>query len=133
MLPEDAIREEIARNLGVSSRSDFALLREIGGDCAGAISIGDSKNASSGKYEELIEDKRLIESLKPLTGKPLLAGKKDVRLSIAGSQIKLPVIYSTNFSEIILWKIEKNLQFERKWQCSPNPFIWRIFGFWRLF
>ena len=93
LLPEDAVREEIARNLGVSSRSDFALLREIGGDCAGAISVGDSKNALSDKYEEQIAGERLIESLKPLTGKPLFAGEKDVRLSIAGSQRKLPIIY----------------------------------------
>lgn len=93
LLPEDTIREEVARNLGVSSRSDFALLREIGGDCAGAISVGDSKNASYEKYEERIEGKRLIESLKPLIGKPLFAGEKDVRLSIAGSQRKLPIIY----------------------------------------
>lgn len=93
LLPEDAVREEIARNLGVSSRSDFALLREIGGDCAGAISVGDSKNALSAKYEEQIVGERLIESLKPLTGKPLFAGEKDVRLSIAGSQRKLPIIY----------------------------------------
>nr|MCR5224583.1 type II toxin-antitoxin system HipA family toxin [Alphaproteobacteria bacterium] len=92
LLPEDAIREEIARNLGVSSRSDFALLREIGGDCAGAISVGDSKKVSSDKYEELIEGDRLLESLQPLTGKPLFAGEKDVRLSIAGSQRKLPII-----------------------------------------
>ena len=93
LLPEDAVREEIARNLGVSSRSDFALLREIGGDCAGAISVGDSKNALSAKYEEQIAGERLIESLKPLTGKPLFAGEKDIRLSIAGSQRKLPIIY----------------------------------------
>jgi len=93
LLPEDAVREEIARNLGVSSRSDFALLREIGGDCAGAISVGDSKNALSDKYEEQIAGERLIESLKPLTGKPLFAGEKDIRLSIAGSQRKLPIIY----------------------------------------
>lgn len=93
LLPEDAVREEIARNLGISSRSDFALLREIGGDCAGAISVGDSKNALSDKYEKQIAGERLIESLKPLTGKPLFAGEKDVRLSIAGSQRKLPIIY----------------------------------------
>lgn len=93
LLPEDAIREEIARNLGVSSRSDFALLREIGGDCAGAISVGDSYKISSEKYEKEIDDKQLLESLKPLTGKPLFAGEKDVRLSIAGSQRKLPIIY----------------------------------------
>jgi serine/threonine-protein kinase HipA len=93
LLPEGTVRDEIARNLGISARSDFALLREIGGDCAGAISIGSSQNESFGGYKELIEGKRLIEALSPLNGKPLLAGEKDVRLSIAGSQRKLPVIY----------------------------------------
>lgn len=93
LLPEDTIREEIARNLGVSARSDFALLREIGGDCAGAISVGDSNKEYSEKYEKEIYGKQLIEALKPLTGRPLFAGEKDVRLSIAGSQRKLPIVY----------------------------------------
>ena len=93
LLPEGIIRDEIARNLGVSSRSDFALLKAIGGDCAGAISVGSSTQISSEKYEELIEGQRLLDALKPLTGKPLFAGEKDVRLSIAGSQRKLPIIY----------------------------------------
>jgi HipA-like protein len=55
LLPEGIIRDEIARNLGVSSKSDFALLREIGGDCAGAISIGDSKEVPSDGYKELLK------------------------------------------------------------------------------
>ncbi|MDR2781864.1 MAG: type II toxin-antitoxin system HipA family toxin [Holosporaceae bacterium] len=93
LLPEGAIRDEIARNLGVSSKSDFALLREIGGDCAGAISVGGSKEASSNGYKELLKGERLIESLRPLNGRPLFAGEKDIRLSIAGSQRKLPVVY----------------------------------------
>jgi serine/threonine-protein kinase HipA len=93
LLPEGIIRDEIARNLGVSAKSDFALLREIGGDCAGAISIGDSKEASSNEYKELLKGERLIEALRPLNGRPLFAGEMDVRLSIAGSQRKLPVIY----------------------------------------
>jgi serine/threonine-protein kinase HipA len=93
LLPEGIIRDEIARNLGVSAKGDFALLREIGGDCAGAISIGDSKEASSDWYKELLNGEKLIEALRPLNGRPLFAGEKDVRLSIAGSQRKLPVIY----------------------------------------
>ncbi|MDR2781678.1 MAG: type II toxin-antitoxin system HipA family toxin [Holosporaceae bacterium] len=93
LLPEGEIRNEIARNLRVSVKNDFALLREIGGDCAGAITIGESKEKSLNAHNELLEGEKLIEALKPLNGKPLLAGEKDVRLSIAGSQRKLPVIY----------------------------------------
>lgn len=92
LLPEGNIRNEIARNLKVSARNEFAILKGIGGDCAGAISIGLSHEVSE-KYETQIEGKELIEALKSLNGKPLLAGEKDVRLSIAGSQRKLPVIY----------------------------------------
>jgi serine/threonine-protein kinase HipA len=95
LLPEGVIRDEIARNLGVSSKSDFVLLREIGGDCAGAINVGSgsAKNEPSDGYLEHLEGKKLLEALRPLNGKPLFAGESDVRLSIAGSQRKLPVIY----------------------------------------
>ncbi|GHU13519.1 putative kinase Y4mE [Alphaproteobacteria bacterium] len=93
LLPEGIIRDEIARNLGISARSDFALLREIGGDCAGALSIGSSKEEFSKGSKVLLEGQILIEALSSLKGKPLLAGEKDVRLSIAGAQRKLPVIY----------------------------------------
>lgn len=95
LLPEGDIRDEIARNLGISSRNDFALLEAMGGDCAGAISVGTSSpySAQIEAYEEQISDDKLLEALKPLNGKPLFAGEKEVRLSIAGSQRKLPVIY----------------------------------------
>lgn len=95
LLPEGDIRDEIARNLGISSRNDFALLEAMGGDCAGAISVGTSSpySAQIEAYEEQINDDKLLEALKPLNGKPLFAGEKEVRLSIAGSQRKLPIIY----------------------------------------
>ena len=36
VLPDESKREIIARNLGISARNDFAMLEQIGGECAGA-------------------------------------------------------------------------------------------------
>src|SRR5205807_10031829 len=36
ILPEESKREIIARNLGISARNDYAMLEQIGGECAGA-------------------------------------------------------------------------------------------------
>lgn len=92
LLPEDALREKIARNLGVSSRNDFALLKAIGGDCAGAITIGESDSLNKEHLEKLDISglKQIINSLKT---SPMLAGEKNIRLSLAGAQRKLPIIY----------------------------------------
>ena len=40
LLPEGAARQATARRLGVSVQNDVALLEALGGDCAGAVSIG---------------------------------------------------------------------------------------------
>jgi HipA-like protein len=39
LLPEEQNREIVARNLGITPRNDYAMLREIGGECAGAVSL----------------------------------------------------------------------------------------------
>jgi serine/threonine-protein kinase HipA len=39
LLPEDVARTQIARILKTDSRNTFALLKSIGADCAGAISV----------------------------------------------------------------------------------------------
>src|SRR5260370_36594348 len=39
ILPEESKREIIARNLHISARNDFAMLAEIGGECAGAVTF----------------------------------------------------------------------------------------------
>ncbi len=39
LLPESAVRSLIARKLGVSEKNDFVLLKLLGGECAGAITI----------------------------------------------------------------------------------------------
>jgi serine/threonine-protein kinase HipA len=35
ILPEESKREIIARNLAISARNDYAMLEQIGGECAG--------------------------------------------------------------------------------------------------
>jgi len=93
VLPEEGNRKHIARILQISERNDFAMLELIGGECAGAISFvqeGKSPADPEIKYRELKEDE-LAEVLRTLTKRPLLAGEKGVRLSLAGAQDKIAV------------------------------------------
>jgi len=95
LLPEEKIRAVIARNLGVSLNNDYGLLERIGGDCAGAVSlhsaIGDMQ-AEPGVYRQLSPDE-LNSIIAELPQRPLLAGEKGIRLSLAGAQKKLPIYY----------------------------------------
>ncbi len=95
LLPEEKIRAVIARNLGISLNNDFGLLERIGGDCAGAVSLF-QENANlqreHGRYRQLSPDE-LAAIIRELPQRPLLAGEKGIRLSLAGAQKKLPVFY----------------------------------------
>lgn len=92
LLPEAQIRKIIARRLGISARNDFVLLEKIGGECAGAVSVlpeGTSPQDVPG-YRELTKSD-LHKIVAELPGKPLMAGEKGIRLSLAGAQNKLPI------------------------------------------
>jgi serine/threonine-protein kinase HipA len=93
ILPEGDKREKIARNLGISARNDFAMLEQIGGECAGAVSFmpaGAPLPESDNKYRKLSESE-LAAIIQELPRRPLLAGKNGVRMSLAGAQDKLAV------------------------------------------
>jgi len=76
----------IARNLGISLNNDYGLLERIGGDCAGAVSLypenGEPKR-ELGRYRLLSPDE-LAAIIRELPQRPLLAGEKGLRLSLAG-------------------------------------------------
>ncbi|MBK8451691.1 MAG: HipA N-terminal domain-containing protein [Saprospiraceae bacterium] len=93
ILPEGEIREIIARNLGISQRNDFSMLERIGGECAGAITfLPPSQKLISNDYEyRTLSTEELGNILKELPNRPLMAGEKGVRLSLAGAQNKLAV------------------------------------------
>ena len=93
ILPEEKNRELVAKILGISARNDFAMLNELGGECAGAVSFlpaGSIPGDHDHTYQLLTEDE-IAAILKELPDRPLLAGKKDIRLSLAGAQTKLSV------------------------------------------
>lgn len=93
VLPEEQNREIIASILGISARNDFALLEQIGGECAGAVTFipaGLALPASKPEYRPL-DEAELAEILRELPLRPLMAGSKDIRLSLAGAQNKLAV------------------------------------------
>lgn len=94
ILPEAQKREIIAKNLGISAKNDFKFLELIGGECAGAISFlpeGSQRKDLDYDYHK-IDKSDLRAILLELPKRPLMAGKKAVRLSLAGAQDKLPVM-----------------------------------------
>ncbi len=95
LLPEEKIRTVISRNLGISPNNDYGLLERIGGDCAGAVSLypqSEDVSQEPGCYRQLTLDE-LGDIISDLPRRPLLAGEKGVRLSLAGAQKKLPVYF----------------------------------------
>ena len=94
LLPEGDIRTAIAKLKRVSERNTFALLEEIGGDCAGAISLwpeGEEPRKNEGYTA--VSDERLNKLLADMQKRPLLVIEDELRLSLAGAQEKLPVYY----------------------------------------
>ncbi len=97
LLPEGRIREAIAKRYGINQVSEFAMLEAIGRDCAGAVSAW-----PHGEYEvreskrEIIKSTELAEIIQTHKLPLLLADMKEVRLSLAGAQEKLALIYDDN-------------------------------------
>ncbi|MFN3229325.1 MAG: type II toxin-antitoxin system HipA family toxin [Asticcacaulis sp.] len=96
LLPEEAVLESVARKLGLSRTNDFQLLRALGGEVAGALSLW-PKGEVPPIYDEearkaALSDDELIALLDELPKRPFLAGEEGLRLSLAGAQAKLPVV-----------------------------------------
>ena len=93
ILPDESKREIVARNLGISARNDYAMLEQIGGECAGAVtfvSTGEKLPERNYGYRTL-SSQELGAMLKQLPKRPLLAGEEGIRLSLAGAQDKVAV------------------------------------------
>lgn len=91
LLPEEAVREQVAAYYRLSSSDTFSLLRAIGADCAGALSIlpQEERPRSPAEYKyRNIPVAELPKYLAALPLAPLGAGRQGVRLSLAGAQSK---------------------------------------------
>jgi len=105
ILPDEAPREQVARILGVSDRNDFALLERIGGECAGAVTLLPEDTpypTLADTRTRQLTQQELEQVVAELPRRPLLAGTEGVRLSLAGSQSKLPVVLHGSTVELPL-------------------------------
>ena len=96
LLPEGQMRRLIAQQFQVSRLNDFALLDHIGGECAGAVTFlepGQALPVPTGNGVQWLSDEDVVALLDELPHRPLLAGKNGLRLSLAGAQDKLPVVF----------------------------------------
>ncbi len=93
LLPEGAVRDHIVRDLKLPN-TDFDLLRAIGGECAGALSIlpVDQQPSGQRRYRPLTE--KDLADLVARRGQIYAVWPADERprLSLAGAQNKCPVL-----------------------------------------
>lgn len=96
LLPEESQRDAVARALGLSRGNTFKLLDALGGDVAGALTLwpeGETPpEPETGVASRPLDENQLITLLDTLPARPLLAGERGFRLSLAGAQSKLPVV-----------------------------------------
>lgn len=93
LLPEGAVREHIVRDLKLPN-TDFDLLRAIGGECAGALSILSVEHQPSGQRQYSLLTEKDLADLAARRGQFYANFPADVRprLSLAGAQDKCPVL-----------------------------------------
>jgi len=97
LLPEGEMRRLIAQQSQVSLQNDFSLLDRIGGECAGAVTFlkpGQVLPVPTRNDDvQWLSDEEFVAILDELPRRPMLAGKDGLRLSLAGAQEKLPVVF----------------------------------------
>lgn len=99
LLPEGEFLKAISRTLHVSARNSFQLLAEIGGECAGAISVGPVGGPAPGRSEHpprWLNESQLGDLLRDLPDRPLLGAideEAGFRISLAGAQDKVGVLF----------------------------------------
>ncbi len=103
LLPEGKILDALSRKLQIPVSNQFELLRAIGGDCAGAVSLFEDgalpQKPEMYSYDTLTND-HLLKIIKDLPENPFMADKAGIRLSLAGAQEKLPVSLKNNKIQI---------------------------------
>ncbi|MFP1646601.1 type II toxin-antitoxin system HipA family toxin [Pontitalea aquivivens] len=95
LLPEEDQLKVLTRSLGLDQADVLAVLAEIGGDTAGALSFGTATDRGAWKYAPLTAfygtaDPRLAleRHFEDLGRRPFLVGEEGVRQSLAGGQKK---------------------------------------------
>lgn len=105
LLPEGDFLKAIARTLHVSATNPFQLLTELGGECAGAISVAPAGGPEPGqdpRPPRWLSERELGALLADLPQRPLISAIDEIedgggfRLSLAGAQTKVGVLVKGN-------------------------------------
>jgi serine/threonine-protein kinase HipA len=94
LLPEGAVRDQIAGQLKLAAGDSYGLLAALGRDCAGALQIVESKRMSDAPDVLWLDDGAMDQFIADLPSHPLGLTAEDgrLRLSLAGVQRKAVVI-----------------------------------------
>jgi serine/threonine-protein kinase HipA len=104
LLPESEMaRKAIGKRYGVNHHNSFSLLKAIGYDCAGAVSLHpmeeliQPESIKSFPLEgSVLSEQDLYQHIRELPKKPLFLGTEGLRLSLAGVQDKAAVCLIDN-------------------------------------
>ena len=91
LLPESEQLRTLGQLLGMAAGDVVGLLSAIGGDTAGALSIGQPGRTSSFRWRPVGKPEDLERIIEELPNKPFLVGDEGVSMSLAGVQTKLAV------------------------------------------
>ena len=91
LLPESEPLHAIGQILGMARSDAIGLLSAIGGDTAGALSIGQPGRTASLQWREIGQSAELEKVIDELPNKPFLVGDEGVSMSLAGVQTKVAV------------------------------------------
>lgn len=94
LLPEGAVREQIAHELRLGAADTYGLLARLGRDCAGALQIVPDDAPAVSPDVRWLDGKQLDELVEQLPRRPLgmRAGDERLRLSLAGVQRKAVLV-----------------------------------------
>ncbi len=91
LLPENEQLRTLGQLLGMARSDVIGLLSAIGGDTAGALSIGQPGRTASVQWRPVGSLEDLERVIEELPDKPFLVGEEGVSMSLAGAQAKLAV------------------------------------------
>src|SRR3954449_5450468 len=91
LLPENEQLRTLGQLLGMAREDVIGLLSAIGGDTAGALSIGQPARTGSVQWRPIAKPEDLESIIEELPNKPFLVGDDGVSMSLAGAQTKLAV------------------------------------------
>jgi serine/threonine-protein kinase HipA len=93
LLPEETELKQIAQSMGTDSSNSFRLLQEIGKECVGAVRIGGAPEKTPSEYQSIAASEWEAIVQNNLHRVSYLYKDKKQRLSLAGAQSKMGVLF----------------------------------------